>query len=312
MHMVSVIIATYNRAPRLQKALESIMCQQAGVVFEILVIDNHSTDHTKSVVAEFAKTSDLVHYVFEPQKGKCFALNTGIGRAKGDIIVFTDDDIVATPTWLNACLRCFETTDCDGVGGRILPQYPNSTPRWLVDNIQLLAGPIIIYDYGKETKKYQKPMYEFLGANFAFRKHVFGKIGLFNTSIGPGTPSMGDDTEFVSRALKAGLTLYYCGEAVVWHPIEPNRMNLKYLAWWYMTLGRYRVISDPEAVLADIKYIFNCPLYLIRLIALQILGIVRYAFNQRKFLENWMQLFINCGRAAEIRQIRFKARKQGH
>jgi glycosyltransferase involved in cell wall biosynthesis len=314
MKRVSIVIATYNRAELLSKALLSILNQKAqGVFFEVIVIDNNSKDTTRVMVESLSKdTSVLLKYSFEPLQGKAFALNRGIKEAQGDIIFFSDDDIIADPQWLINMTRCFEMYDCDCVGGRVLPVYPAHTPQWIVDNRKALVGPIVYYDYGIEVKKYQeKLMYEFLGANYGFKKSVFNELGVFRTDIGPGRTLMGEDSEIMRRLIKAQKNIYYCGEALVWHPVDPKRMTLQYIARWNMGLGNCRVMTDEHSRPVILKYILGFPRYLLKIIAQQIGQLCIHVFNPNKFINIWIELFINIGKASQIRRYHLQtARKE--
>lgn len=312
---VSLVIATYNRCKDLENTLESLLKQEGDgrIICEVLVIDNNSTDQTKEVVcayqkkvAEFNPGRILMEfqYLFEPIQGKTYAVNKGIKAAKGNIIAFTDDDAVLDPAWLLSIIQCFENYKCDGVGGRIIPIYPERTPQWIKDNQDLISGPIVMYDHGEECKKYQKPMLEFFGANFAFKREVFNENGLFRTDIGPGAGTYGDDTEFISRLVTKGRSLYYCGKAVVRHPVDRKRMNLRYIAQWSFKLGRYRVIIDDHSMISNqLVFYFGIPRYLIREIVSDSASLLMKIFNKREFLKVWKKLFTNLGRVYEIRRI---------
>ncbi|OGX24084.1 MAG: hypothetical protein A2787_01565 [Omnitrophica WOR_2 bacterium RIFCSPHIGHO2_01_FULL_48_9] len=305
---LSVIVATYNRAQTLQKTLESILNQKTlgAFDFEIILVDNNSNDNTKEIVEALKKKAGgRLRYFFEPKQGKAFAINKGIGEAKGEILAFTDDDAVVDELWLWNIFECFKVHRCDGLGGRILPEYPQGTPQWIKDHSRKLSGPIVYYDYGEDNKKFEKPMLEFLGANFAFTKNVFEQFGVLRTDIGPGSGiNLGEDTEITNRLLRARKSLYYCGKAVVWHPVDPQRMRLQYLARWYKSLGRYYVRVDgnslPEKGL--VRY-WGIPRYLIREIILGFGAIPLTLSDKGKLLDVWKRLFINVGRAQEIQRI---------
>jgi len=249
MSMFSIIISTCNRADSISGTLDSLLSQEmkGDCNYELIIVDNNSVDDTKEKILSYKdKFSGRLHYLLESGQGKAFALNTGIKHAKGNIIVFTDDDVILDPQWLSNIWRTFKEYDCDGVGGRILPHYPADTPDWVKDNHSFLSGPIVMYDCGEETKKYDQSDYEFLGANFAFKRQVFDECGPFRTDVGPGIFYVGEDTEFVKRVFNAGKELYYCGQALAWHPADVSRMNLSYFARWYVGLGKYRFVVDEE------------------------------------------------------------------
>ncbi len=311
---ISIIIATYNRCEHLKKILASLIKQERNTsfTFEIIVADNNSTDATKTVAESFKpRFNEDIKYLFESKQGKSYALNSAIQSAQGDIVVFTDDDVIADPDWLINIVECFKRYDCDGLGGRILPVYPPGTAQWIIDNADLLVGPIVYYDYGESLKPYVKPMYEFLGANFSFKKNLFEESGLFRTDIGPGKGKLGEDTEITNRFLKAGKKLYYCGNAIIRHPVDSSRMSLKYIARWYFELGKYRTVIDEQGKIpTNLIYIAGVPRYLIGQILKQTLQLVLNILNTRNFLRIWINLFINIGKAKEIRHIYYNNTKQ--
>ena len=312
MYSITVIIATYNRSQALAEALKSLAAQEqdGSFDFDVIVLDNNSSDNTKAVV-EFLKPlfKDKIQYLFEGQQGKSYALNRGIEAATGDIIAFTDDDVNIDSKWLLNLKRCFEQTGCDGCGGRILPVYPEDTPQWLRDNLDILRGNIVIYDYGEKTLKYEKPLIEFLGANYAFRKEMFQECGVFRSDLGTGRPPLGEDTEFVCRLEALKKKMYYCGGALVWHPVDLRRAGLRFIARWNIALGRFRVIKDDKGTITqDLVYYFGVPRYLIRVMLETCLGLLFNVFNRREFLMLWIRLWRNWGRAIEFR-IAYQAMK---
>jgi len=307
--LISIVIATYNRSDKLKEVLESLLKQETRNLFdyEVILVDNNSKDATKQIVNDFQpRFKGRLKYFFEPVKGKTNAVNKGIHESAGAVIAFTDDDTVVDTQWLWNIVACFKDHPCDGMGGRILPLYPDGAPQWVKDNKKILAGPIVIYDYGEEVKKYGKPMFEFLGANFAFKKEVFTECGLFRTDIGPGLSTMGEDTEFTHRVLEKGKNLYYNGKALVYHPVDPQRMTLRYIAKWDIALGRYRVVVDEKSELdRNLIYYLGIPRYLIRDMLQTAYRLILVVFNKPEFLKAWNRLMINVGRSMEYRRIFF-------
>jgi len=311
--LLSVIISTYNRSEFLSKTLQSLLEQkkEGNFDFDVVIVDNNSSDNTKNVVTSFIPAfNNRLRYLFEPQQGKSYALNKGIAETAGDILVFTDDDVVLDPHWLSNIVECFETYRCDGLGGRILPQYPPDVPEWLIKNKDLIVGPVVYYNYGEGTMVYEKPMYEFLGANFAFKRSLFNECGLFRTDIGPGKKVLGEDTEITNRFLDAGKRLYYCGKVLVWHPVEPQRMTLKYISEWYIALGRYRVIMNSKnSVFPGAATFCGIPLPLLKRIAGETMYLLTHVFNQRELLRAWVDLCVSYGKASQLRRIREAQKK---
>lgn len=243
---ISLILCTRNRAESLKNTLYSILSQKyrEDLVHEIIAVDNNSSDNTRAVIEDFAGLSRCsVRYIFEPKTGLSFARNRGILESQGDIIVFTDDDIFADEDWLFSIYRCFKEYGPEVVCGKIRAVYPPNIPEWIRAHKSLLSGLIVNYDYGGSVIKFEeRKMRPFIGANMAFRRTVFEKVGYFRTDLGAGTDVMGEDTEFAKRVIGRGIrNIYYAGDAVVSHNVDPERLRTGYIAKWFMMSGRYRV-----------------------------------------------------------------------
>lgn len=210
---ISIIIATYNRCQELSDVLNDLLKIKVGEIsYEIIIVDNNSTDQTKQVVAKFqTKFLGKVVYLFESRQGKSYALNLAIANASGEILAFIDDDIKIDPDWLVNLRECFNKYACDVVGGRVMPLYDSQTPQWIKDNGYQLFGPIVQYDFGTEVLSYDRSsMRQFVGANLAFRKSALTECGGFRVDIGPGQGFIGEDTEIVDRLNNSGKKLFYC------------------------------------------------------------------------------------------------------
>src|SRR5579862_6120454 len=113
----SIIIPTYNRCDDLLATLESMRSLSSSQPAELIVVDNNSTDRTRLVVAETAKSFPMgISYLFEPEQGRCAALNAGIKVSRGDIILVTDDDVRVPPDWTDIASTALEKIGCDYVG----------------------------------------------------------------------------------------------------------------------------------------------------------------------------------------------------
>jgi glycosyltransferase involved in cell wall biosynthesis len=130
---VSVVVPTFNRRQLLQRTLESLLQQQSGSVrYEVLVVDNNSTDDTRAVVDALTRRWRGVRYLFEPRCGVSHARNTGIAAARAPIIAFIDDDVEADPVWIATIKRVFDDhPGIDCVGGRIDARWAAPPPAWL-------------------------------------------------------------------------------------------------------------------------------------------------------------------------------------
>jgi len=131
----SVIICTYNRSALLRGSVLSVLNQDfPSDQYEMIVVDNNSADDTEKVVKELALSSSVrIEYVFEKNQGLSHARNAGIRKAKGEIIVFTDDDIEAERSWLCELISAFDSPDVACAGGPIRPVWSGERPTWLTD-----------------------------------------------------------------------------------------------------------------------------------------------------------------------------------
>ncbi|WP_264569093.1 glycosyltransferase family 2 protein [Rhodoferax antarcticus] len=205
---ISLVVCTRNRASALPACLAALNRMESEVAYEIVIVDNGSTDHTADVIAEFASTAQArVVVVHEGKKGVSHAKNAGIQMAQGKIIAFTDDDCYPAPDYLNAIAECFSDQSIAYMGGKVLLFDPSDLPitiQPLNHEVALPAGcylsPGLIH-----------------GANFAFRRRVFDLVGGFDTKLGPGTPLVSEDIDMLQRASIAGFSGAYTPFAVVFH-----------------------------------------------------------------------------------------------
>jgi glucosyl-dolichyl phosphate glucuronosyltransferase len=233
---ITVILCTYNRSPSLAKALDSVAASTMpiSVAWEVLVVDNNSSDQTREVVGGFCRRHpDRFRYLFEPQQGKSYALNAGIREARGDVLAFIDDDVTVEPSWLQNLTAALDGDQWAGAGGRILPPQDVSFPDWLaVEGPYSMAGLLVLFDRGPKSGELTVPPF---GANMAFRKAMFEKYGGFRIDLGPPPASLrGEDTEFCERLMRMGERMRYEPAAVVHHEIPDSRLKREYfLSWWF-------------------------------------------------------------------------------
>ena len=233
---ISVILCTYNRCQGLAKALTSAaaLTLPPPDEWEVLVVDNNSNDRTREVVESFCQRyPGCFRYIFEPKQGKSHALNAGLRNARGEILAFTDDDVILEPAWLQNLTASLRGNEWAGAGGRVLAQRTFALPPWLSVEESFTRGPLALFDLGPQPEDLSEAP---IGSNMAFRKFVFEKYGDFRTDLGPrpGSEIRNEDSEFGSRLMKAGERLRYEPSAVVYHEIPERRLRKKYfLAWWY-------------------------------------------------------------------------------
>src|SRR5580704_7035225 len=237
---ITVILCTHNRARTLATALESIASQTIpqSIGWEVLVVDNNSSDETLQVVQDHQKRHpERFRYFFEQQQGISHARNRGIREARGEILAFMDDDEAAVPDWLQNLTANLHNGEWSGAGGRILPQWNCDRPRWLSDRSAFTLAPLAVFDLGTKGGPLTESPF---GANMAFRKEVFNACGGFRTDLGRVGKGMlsGEDSELGRRVIAAGRRLRYEPSAVTYHPVEEFRVHRKYFLQWWFNKGR--------------------------------------------------------------------------
>lgn len=247
----SVVIPTYNRAADLRESLASIAGQATTSPWEVIVVDNNSTDDTRAVVEAAVPTFPVpLRYVFEQEQGRSAAMNTGIRAATGAIIVTTDDDVRIEEDWLDRAAEALDILDCDYVGGQVLPLWGSPRPAWIPDHGGRQWAVIALLDYGDSPIPFFKFAHRVpLGVNMAFRREAFDRAGLWNTSVGrkKGTLLGQEVREWMMRAQAAGLRGYYTPSMVVRHVIQRDRLNKRYFRRWYYWNGISRALMYRNA-----------------------------------------------------------------
>jgi glycosyltransferase involved in cell wall biosynthesis len=246
--MLTVLMATRNRDRLLRDVLEGYCSLQAPPSgWQMVVVDNGSTDQTSDVLASFANRLPL-RTVPESRLGKNFALNTGLQLAQGDLIVFTDDDAFPHPDWLSQLRKAAdENLDCSMFGGVVLPRWESSPPHWIgwvnQGAVYTLTDPSL--RNGPLDPK------EIYGPNMAIRASALSSGTRFDTTIGPSGSSypMGSETELVLRLGQQGLRAWHVQGAVVEHFIRKEQLKKAWVLERAIRFGRgqYRLYkSDAE------------------------------------------------------------------
>ena len=273
----SVIIATFNRAHDLKGTLASMAHLSLDDPWELIVVDNNSTDNTPDTVREAAADFPApLRYIFEAEQGRCAAMNAGIRAALGEVIVTTDDDVRVESGWLETALRALDELDCDYVGGKVLPIWGGQRPEWLPNRGGRHWATIALLDYGDEPIEFGRHVP--LGVNMAFRREAFTYAGLWDNRVGrkAGTLLGQEVREWGLRAKAAGLRGFYAPDLVVRHIIPAERLRRSYFRRWFYWHGVSRALlyaqsqidmESPEETSLDysaVPHIAGVPRYLYR------------------------------------------------
>jgi GT2 family glycosyltransferase len=214
---VSIIVCTRDRPEELVRCLASFRTQTRRPD-EVIVVDNASTDERTREAAVAAG----VLYVRENRPGLDFARNAGIRRSTGNIIVYTDDDVILHPRWLERITAAFDEPGVLAVTGLVLPAELRTPAQQLFERLWGFGRGFDRIDFGHEfyerTRSRGCPAWEIgAGANMAFRREAFERVGLFDERLGAGAAGCSDDSEMWYRLLAAGWTCRYEPSAVVFH-----------------------------------------------------------------------------------------------
>lgn len=235
----TVVVATRERAGRLARALDSLLAQDHPD-FRVLVVDNAPvTTATRDLVE--GRYAGRVDYVREPVPGLAVAHNRGIAAARGELLAFTDDDVVADPHWLTALTAPFATDP--GLGcttGLILPARLGTPAQIMLESHGGFAKGFEPRLYDPAAPPAGEPLFPFTagsfgsGANMAFRARALAAVGGFDPATGTGTPARGgDDLYAFVRILSAGHRLRYTPDALVWHHHRESWEDLRNQAYGY-------------------------------------------------------------------------------
>ena len=284
---VSVVVSTHNRQEDLRAALEALLHQAGDVPYEVLIVDNNSTDGTRAVVERAIESSPVpVKYLFEPRQGVSFGRNTGILQSRAPIVAITDDDCRPGPNWVSSIVQAFEKyPDVDCIGGRVIPIWPDHVPSWFTT---LQASPLAICEHGDEELPVDAGHAALclLTANLAARRAAFDKAGMFSTEY-----PRGQDREIQLRMWRAGCRGLYVPNVVVMVPIPPERLQKPYFRSWYRKYGKVHarlelldsLDKNGQLVSAPVDArLFGASLHIYRAWALSILGWLRAALRRRE------------------------------
>lgn len=249
-YKISAVICSYNRARFILKAVESIFNQDFDKsLYEVIVVDNNSSDNTLELLEEYRRQHPDYHFRFytEPNQGVAYTRTRCAREAQGSIVAYLDDDSIAQPGWLNGIVSFFDAhPNTYSTGGKITPVFLTEIPDWYSRYFWGLVGH---YDLGPVVKKLTGMRYP-SGANMHFRKEAFLEYGYFNTDLGRKGEGLlaTEEKDFYLRLLAAGRDVYYLPHVEVLHHVENNKFDTNYVRRHSMGIGggeRLRLKGQP-------------------------------------------------------------------
>lgn len=280
--MISVVVCTYNRAHLLPICLQSLVDQAIDKsLYEVIVVDNNSTDETSGIASDFAKRYENFTVVYEKKQGKSYALNAGIDASKGKYVAFIDDDAKAFPDWLERIMNAFNTVKPEpaAVGGKISPWYEQMPPAWFTDDLEIRT-------WGDE-KGFLKPpraQHGFSGSNMTLPREILNECGGFMPDVGPVGDkfAMGEEITLYNRIYEKHPWFWYDPTILVEHFVPVSKMSVG-----------YRI---KRAYLGGISMVFlqkkiSIPI-MIKTLLVVIVKVVILPFKVRWWQKNWQRSFI--------------------
>jgi len=254
---ITVLVCTYNRKDRLRNALESLVRQEpeGRFTFEIVVIDDGSTDGTEDAVRAITTNSPTVRirYIHNKGGGIADARNRGVMTASGDWIAFFDDDQWAEPDWLSELHKVAVEHGADCVGGGVALDLPDSVKMQLSAHCRSLLSEKILFDGPANRKNLEAGT-----GNVMIQRKVFERVGVFDTRMHNGS-----DRDFFWRALKMGMKMWYAPRAIVYHIIPESRLTYEYFKRKSLSIGlsnahlRYKYKGRLRWLLALVRWVFR-------------------------------------------------------
>lgn len=243
---LSVVICTLNRASILPIVLRALRAQDANEDdFEVIVVDNGSTDDTPGVVTDAQKSTPHLRYVREPRIGLSHARNTGIRESRGASVAFLDDDAEPSEVWVSAMLSAYDDQTVGAVGGRIEVAYPGGRPDWVPLGMEGYYGH---FDYGDERCSLEYPHYPF-GGNMSILRSLLIELRGFSPRLGlQGRRYLAaEETDFFFRLSSLGTKVVYEPRARVRHHVPPDHLR----RLWY--LRRAKAHGESVAILRQLR-----------------------------------------------------------
>jgi glycosyltransferase involved in cell wall biosynthesis len=304
---VTVAICTWNRAALLDRTLSEMRKLRTpdGLRWELLVVNNNCTDDTDAVIRRHSGRLPL-RRLFEREQGHSHARNRALREARGELLVWTDDDVLVEPGWLAEYTRAArEHPEAGFFAGPIEPWYEVEPPAWFRRHLGQLTGVVVLADQGPEARPYRLGDQVF-GANMAFRTAVakafpadarLGRVG--------GLLTGGDDTDLVVRAFRAGHTGYCLPGARLRHFVPAERVSEGYVWRWFRGSGHtlVRQTGDPGGA-----RIWGVPRWALR----RYVGArCRSALHRLSRNESWFEAFVDAARMEGVIREAFALRGAG-
>lgn len=260
---ISVAICTWNRCELLGQTLEQMgkLVIPSDVEWELLVVNNNSTDATDNVITSFSGRLPIRH-LCEPKPGKSHALNLAVREARGEYILWTDDDVLVDEQWIVEYCHAFgRWPEAALFGGPIVPWFAGNPPSWLEEGLPRIGAVFAVRDFGDEPVPFAYFATPY-GANCAVRTDEQRRYR-YDVNLGPRPNSMirGEETALIRRMLADGVKGWWVPGARVRHYIPEERQTIRYLRAFFVGSGECLAQTSPDT---QSKRLFGKPRWLWR------------------------------------------------
>lgn len=244
---ISIAICTYNRHDLLKLNLEGFLQQSNKLEnYEILVIDNNSTDNTANLVKDLSKNIPQLKYIFEPNQGLSYARNTAYKNALADYVAYLDDDAIPSENWVEEAVNIIKNYKPDIFGGTVYPYHLSPVPEWFKEEYEI-----------RQPQKHTGWMADgshISAMNIVFKKDLLEEFGGFTISRGMTANQLvyGDETEIITHAHKTNRKLFFSQELTVKHFVPDYKKTIAFFIY-----GPYKMGKDSNHCIEGRNYTIN-------------------------------------------------------
>jgi glycosyltransferase involved in cell wall biosynthesis len=290
-------MSTYNRCHLLDQDIQALLNQQTdGLAYEVIVVDNNSTDKTAAKIASYAERDSRIRYIFEPRQGVAYGRNAGIAAARADIIAFCDDDVYVAHDWLEKIHLAFERyPEADYVGGKVLPVWRQPPPRWVMTKM----APLSLQDHGEEPMRVSvENPYCLISACLAVRRRALDRAGLFPLETQRVKDGIGssEDYEWELQVWRSGGHGMYVPDMICYCEVPASRLVKSYHRRWHLGHGKFNAKGRRPDWNTD-RLLLDVPLFVYRQAAESVLDCTRFRLSgkQAKAFERECELLFLIG-----------------
>ncbi len=291
---VSIIICTYNNSASLKVTVQQILDHSVSEpqLFELIVINNNCSDDTEEVLRNFRSSSIQYNHYIEPKQGVSHARNLGMQLAKGEYILFTDDDADIRPLWLDNYLRHIRETQAEALFGKIEVIWDQPKPWWYDERLKYYFAAI---DYGDQAFQVQYKQQHFYTKNSCIKKSFLIHIGGFDPELGRKGSDLtgGEEIKVLYLILQENLKAIYFPDVTIGHRLKPREYTAENIKRHYVSCAKELLNL---AAISQGRTLAGRPLGLLKeqaIILFQALFLAAYgivSFNRRDFFFNQLRI----------------------